>query len=114
MALTNDGGYVIACNSLVKIDSEGNVQWSQPYAYGSVRCVIQTSDDGYALVGEYLIVADNDLSDIDAWFIKTDPEGNIPEFPSWTPLLLMLVVVLVVAVIYRRSLHKQNQWGGGQ
>ena len=31
MALTNDGGIVIACNSLVKIDSEGNIQWSQPY-----------------------------------------------------------------------------------
>jgi parallel beta-helix repeat protein len=33
----------------------------------------------------------------------------IPEFPSWTPLLIMLVAVLVVASIYRRNLYKRNQ-----
>jgi len=32
----------------------------------------------------------------------------IPEFPSWTPLLIMLFVLLSVAVVYRRSLHKPN------
>jgi len=32
----------------------------------------------------------------------------IPEFPSWTPLLIMLVAVIAVIVIYRRSLHKHN------
>jgi len=31
---------------------------------------------------------------------------TIPEFPSWTHLLIMLVVVLAVAVIYRRKLHR--------
>jgi len=29
----------------------------------------------------------------------------IPEFPSWTPLLIALVAVVVVAVIYRRKLY---------
>ena len=33
----------------------------------------------------------------------------IPEFPSWTPLLIMLVAVIAVIVIFRRSLHKHNQ-----
>jgi parallel beta-helix repeat protein len=33
----------------------------------------------------------------------------IPEFPSWTPLLIMLLTVTVVVVIYRRNLHKCNQ-----
>jgi parallel beta-helix repeat protein len=33
----------------------------------------------------------------------------IPEFPSWTPLLVTLVAVLAIAVIYRRSLRKQVQ-----
>jgi len=33
----------------------------------------------------------------------------IPEFPSWTPLLIMLIGVLVVTVIYKQKLHKQNQ-----
>ena len=36
------------------------------------------------------------------------PVETIPEFPSWTPLLIMLVAVIAVAVIYRRSIHKPN------
>jgi N-acetylneuraminic acid mutarotase len=39
------------------------------------------------------------------------PIGYIPEFPSWTPLLITLVAVVAVIVIYRRRLHKQNQRG---
>ena len=31
----------------------------------------------------------------------------IPEFPSWAPLLIMLVTVMVVAVIYKRRLRPQ-------
>jgi len=33
----------------------------------------------------------------------------IPEFPTWTPLLIMLLAVTAVTVIYRRNLHKRNQ-----
>jgi nitrous oxidase accessory protein len=33
----------------------------------------------------------------------------IPEFPSWTPLLIMLVAIVAAAAIYRHNLHKQNQ-----
>lgn len=34
--------------------------------------------------------------------------GIIPEFPTWTPILIMLVIFMVVAVIYRRILNKPN------
>jgi len=37
------------------------------------------------------------------------PIGYIPEFPSWTPLLIMLIGVLAVTVIYKQKLHKQNR-----
>jgi len=37
------------------------------------------------------------------------PADFIPEFPSWTPLLIMLFAVLAVAVIYKRNIHKRNQ-----
>jgi len=37
------------------------------------------------------------------------PADFIPEFPSWTPLLIMLVAVMAVSVIYKRKLHKQNR-----
>jgi hypothetical protein len=40
---------------------------------------------------------------------KYTPAGYIPEFPSWTPLLIMLLAVVVVAVVYRHKLHKQHQ-----
>jgi len=36
------------------------------------------------------------------------PSGYIPEFPSWTPLLIMVVAVVAVAVIYRRRLPKNR------
>ncbi len=36
------------------------------------------------------------------------PAGYIPEFPSWTPILIMMVTVVVVAVIYRRRLSKSQ------
>ena len=37
------------------------------------------------------------------------PIGYIPEFPSWTPLVVMVVAVVAVAVIYRQRLHTQNE-----
>jgi hypothetical protein len=37
------------------------------------------------------------------------PIGYIPEFPSWAPLLIMLLAVVAVALIYRRSLHKHDR-----
>jgi parallel beta-helix repeat protein len=34
--------------------------------------------------------------------------NEIPEFPSWTPLLIMLIGVLVVTAIYKQKLQPQN------
>jgi len=40
-----------------------------------------------------------------------EPEipDTVPEFPTWTPLLIMLAAVMAVAIIYRRNIHKTNQ-----
>jgi hypothetical protein len=38
--------------------------------------------------------------------------GSVPEFPSGTPLLIALVVVVAVAVIYRQKLSKSTKRGG--
>ena len=40
-----------------------------------------------------------------------EPVPVIPEFPSWTPLLIMLLAIVAVALIYRRSLHTQTREG---
>ena len=37
------------------------------------------------------------------------PADYIPEFPSWTPLLIMLVTVLAVAIVYKRKIQKQGR-----
>jgi len=110
MALTNDGGYIMACNSLVKIDSEENIQWNQPYEYATVHCVIQTSDGGYALAGTGGIIIDDDLAGYFAWLIKTDPEGNIPENTRLTLGFLALGIALLVLKIafQKRENRKQN------
>ena len=40
--------------------------------------------------------------------ISTNPEQEIPEFPSWTPLLIMLLAVTIIGAIYKQRLHKCN------
>jgi hypothetical protein len=52
---------------LLKIDSNGNIQWNRTYGNGTAFSIIQTIDGGYALVG----TGDNFN------FIKTDSEGNL-------------------------------------
>jgi predicted secreted protein len=116
---TGDGGYVIAGSTgsfgaggsdfwLVKTDSEGNMQWSQIYSrHDTLKSVIQTNDGGYALVGTSIVLVDNVPTDNDAWFIKTAPDGTIPEFPSWMPLLILLSVVMVIAFVYKRNLWRK-------
>jgi len=44
--------------------------------------------------------------------ISTNSEQEIPEFPSWTPLLITLVAVVAVAVIYRQKMSKSDKRGG--
>jgi hypothetical protein len=100
IALTPDGGFVIAGNSasnngdisnphggydawLVKCDAEGNIEWEQTYGgtdadYG--HYVITTDDGGYAMACESGS-NDDDLSSnkggTDHWFVKLDSDGNI-------------------------------------
>jgi hypothetical protein len=37
-----------------------------------------------------------------------DTVSNIPEFPSWTPLLITLIGVVAILVVYRNKLKKQK------
>jgi parallel beta-helix repeat protein len=38
--------------------------------------------------------------------------SEIPEFPSWTSLLIMMVAVVVISITYRLSLSKPSERGG--
>jgi N-acetylneuraminic acid mutarotase len=59
------------------------------------------NDEIYAIGGvseeNYLVVNE-----------KYTPIDYIPEFPSWTPLVIMLVVVLAIIIIYRHKLRRQD------
>ena len=44
----------------------------------------------------------------------TEESYIIPEFPSWTILLVLLVAVVAITAIYRRRLPKSNKRGGNQ
>lgn len=60
------------------------------------------NDDG---IGDTPYVIDENNQDN---YPITEPYA-IPEFPPWAPMPIMLIVVLAVAVIYRRGLNKKNQ-----
>jgi len=118
MAPTSDGGYVIVGWSdpsdigqynyvlLVKTDSDGNMQWSKRYGEpkidGWINCVIQTSDDGYALAGS---IRPSENASYDFWLMKTDAYGEVPEFPS-VPVL-SLFMILATLLVFSMSLARR-------
>ena len=83
---TDDGGYIVVGNTnsfgagsndvyLLKTNSDGDTIWTQTYGdvdgdYGND--VIQTSENGYLIIGETEI---DQISDV--WLIKTDDFGNV-------------------------------------
>jgi hypothetical protein len=56
----------------------------------------------------YMFISGSNIEDFTV--ILEQDTDSIPEFPSWTPILIMLVAVVTVAIFYRRSLHKKD-WG---
>jgi hypothetical protein len=103
MIQTKDGGFALAGSTealtrnqetgrdfwLVKVDSNGNEQWSQGYnsgtytdpsgvenpRYDEAKSVIQTSDGGYALSG-VTTTRVSLTSTYDTWLVKTDASGK--------------------------------------
>ena len=116
---TSDGGYALAGRTysfdvgqgdfwLVKTDNLGNMMWNRTYGGKNIDIaysLVEVSGDGFALAGYTSSLGDGSA---DFWLVKTDSQG-IPEFPSWTPLIVTLTAILVVAVIYRHHLNKYNQ-----
>jgi len=112
---TSDGGYsfIISPKRWIKTDAQGIMEWNQFYemeGFMDARypiSVIETSDGGYAIAGYRSI---GFLGTTVFWVIKTDAQGIIPEFPSWTPVLVMVVALVAMIVVYRYNLKKLRGW----
>jgi hypothetical protein len=83
---TSDGGYIIAGYSgipqnmdlyVAKTDSNGDIIWTRVFgnldSFDAGRCVEQTSDGGFIVVGETGSI-DNKHQNV--WLIKIDSDGN--------------------------------------
>jgi hypothetical protein len=84
----SDGGFAIIGTTysygsgggdfwLIKTDSDGIVEWSQTYGGTELddgRCIIETSDGGFALVG---YTQSFGAGNHDVWLIKTDSGGIV-------------------------------------
>jgi len=105
---TSDGGYAFVIGSqLIKTDAQGNVEWSQTYEMEratsrGLLSLVETSDGGYVLVGHVWFMMSGDTF---IWAVKTDAQGIIPEFPSWT-ILPLLVLTIVVVIVCRKKLYR--------
>jgi hypothetical protein len=117
---TAEGGYAIIgyTNSfgagandfwLVKTDVAGNMQWNQTYGGKDADegwSLIQTSDGGYALAGN---TESFGAGGKDAWLVKTDELGNVPEgFTVAFVVLLSTVAVIVGFAALRKQLKQKN------
>jgi hypothetical protein len=85
---TSDGGYAIAGKTesfgagqadiyVVKLDANGNLQWTKTIGGGEGSSLIQTSDGGYAIAGE---TESFGAGKSDVYVVKLDANGNL----QWT------------------------------
>ena len=87
---TTDGGYIIAGGTfpidkfnsnvwLIKTDSNGRKEWEKIFKNGDssvAKSFQQTTDGGYIIAGHTTTRTTSTKSRSNAWFIKTDSNGN--------------------------------------
>ncbi len=70
---TNDGGYIIGGSRIMKLDSNGNVEWEKKTGCRSIQ---QTNDGGYIATGEIGERLPPPFK-VDLWLAKLDSDGNL-------------------------------------
>jgi hypothetical protein len=89
--MVDDGSW----NNVTMTNTEGNVYSAEIEAYPEGTDVLWT------------IIAENNIGKSSR--INTESYSIIPEFPSWAPLLILLLSVTTLAVIYKRRIQTQGR-----
>lgn len=122
---TSDNGFAVVCFGeasddrddiwLFKTDSMGYLEWNQTYAETEnemAYSVIESSDGGFVLAGyKNYNSYDPDAGWVDFLLIKTNEQGEIPEFSSWAQLFFAALVVLIISVVYKQKMPEHNKRG---
>jgi hypothetical protein len=88
---TSDGGYIGISTlpgvilgldfGVVKLDSEGNIQWSRAYggngAWDVPYSIHETSDGGFVVVGVTNSFSSTNINDTNIWVLKLNSQGDI-------------------------------------
>jgi len=96
---TSDGGYIVAGTTdsfgsgkkdfwIVKLDSNGNVEWQKAYGGGGddwLHAIQQTSDGGYIVAGTTYSFLEGWWDPCNGWILKLDANGNI----EWQKVLMI-------------------------
>ena len=118
-----EGGYLFAATTpdyrcLVKVDQNGTIRtvftlntlWTR--YYDSSISVIQSSDGNYVFAGKYIELNTTEYDAI--WLSKVSPtssgfptpstSASVPEFSTWTALLIFGVAALSTTLLIRRKI----------
>lgn len=114
MAKTNDDGFAIADDRLVKVNGTGSEQWEIGLG-GQAFCVVQTQDGSYVIAGQAHLngtalpwLAKTDVANTDQTTQPSvTPSPKVPEFPTWIILLLAVTTALIAFTIIGKK--KLNQ-----
>jgi len=113
MVISSEGGYTLACISqtptfgdgvfwLIKVDSFGIMEWNQTYgvsAHHSHTSLLIMADGSYILGGS---TRDN-MGYRDFWMAKIGGTESGSDFLIFVSIPILVVFVLIVVLIYRRT-----------
>jgi hypothetical protein len=99
--------FALLCSSLV-VSVEASSMWSQTYGGTgdeAARSVVATSDGGYAIAGYTYSFGAGGYGYCNFWLVKTDENGDVPEYSSRVIPILVLTAALFIIINKKKRSH---------